>query len=606
MSKYAHNKSITDLLPDTIIELYEVELGGSDGIKRFHAGKLIEKDIVLSEVTETQAGNVIRVPHTYYSIPFEVDGFESRGDGQLPRPKLTIANPRGVITDLIKRRDDLVGSLFKRIRIFLKYIDEENFPEGINPFATSDPSSRFDDDVYVFNRKVTENKYLIEFELVSPLEMENAKLPARIMIANYCPWHYRGLGCRYGQRGDMDGPVALSKQGASYFLEKDAAEFKADGSTVRGDELNLEANVGIVVADENDKEFVGGGGYGFTRLNWAYDYDHNGFTTVITGDSSDDEDETVNVGTTVAAVARSVKVNKVGGYATGDYTASPIAVDSHVGIIQKGQNIVFSGGGNFEVSAISDSLSEEIYGTLTLAAIANDEVGDYDYAVGDYTTDAMTVGSTSRIIYKDQIITFAGGGKLEVSATASSGATSIFGALTYGPVADAEVGSVGITAEISRGRTIKFSDDSLVKLSATAAKDDTSISSETVNYRGTIGVIKYGALRTPTTGGTLAAGVVGTVGYVVGDMVRVKPEMPTAFTKPESSAVNPAVSLDRFFVCIKDHYTAQDPRYKSEYWREDQCGKNLFSCRLRYKEFATSRGLPFGGFPSIESYRYTN
>ena len=192
---------------------------------------------------------------------------------------------------------------------------------------------------------------------------------------------------------------------------------------------------------------------------------------------------------------------------------------------------------------------------------------------------------------------------------ASSGATSIFGTLSVGPVADNEVGNVGITAKISRGRTVKFSDGSLVALSATAEKDATSIASATVNYRGIIGEIKYGGLRTPTTGGSVAAGTVGTVGYVIGDMVRVKPAMPTAFTKPESSVVNPGVSLDRFFVCIKDHYTAQDPRYKSEYWREDQCGKTLFSCRLRYEEFAggeDGHGLPFGGFPSIEAYRYTN
>jgi len=529
MSTQAHNQSISDLLPDTIIELYEVELGGSDGIKRFHAGKLIEKDIVLSEVTD--AG--VRIPHTYFSIPFEVDGFESRGDGQLPRPKLTVANPKGVITDLIKRRDDLVGSLFKRVRIFLKYIDEENFPDGINPFATSDPSSRFDDDIYVFNRKVTENKYMIEFELVSPLEMENAKLPARLMIANYCPWHYRGLGCKYGQRGNMLGPVTLSKQGAAYFLEEEAAALNPDG-TERGDENNLVANLGIAVADENDKQFVGYGGYDLGRLNWAYDYDHSGFTTVKTGSSANDEVTSINVGTTV-------QINNGSGYAKGDYTLS-----------------------------------------------------------------ALTVDAISRIIYAGQTITFTGGGELEVSADASSGATSIFGTLSVGPVADNEVGNVGVTAKISRGRTIKFSDGSLVALSATAAKDATSIASATVDYKGTIGEIKYGGLRTPTTGGTLAAGVVGTVGYVVGDMVRVKPEMPTAFTKPESSTVNPAVSLDRFFVCIKDHYTAQDPRYKSEYWREDQCGKTLFSCRLRYEEFAEDKGLPFGGFPSIEAYRYTN
>ena len=127
--------------------------------------------------------------------PFEVDGFESRGDGQLPRPKLTVANPKGVITDLIKRRDDLVGSLFKRVRIFLKYIDEENFPDGINPFATSDPSSRFDDDIYVFNRKVTENKYMNKIPITKvgrdtpKSDVTNMKLltkPSRL-IAVYTP-----------------------------------------------------------------------------------------------------------------------------------------------------------------------------------------------------------------------------------------------------------------------------------------------------------------------------------------------------------------------------------------------------------------------------------
>jgi lambda family phage minor tail protein L len=600
MSTQAHNKAISDLLPDTIIELYEVELGGRDGIKRFHAGKLIEKDIILSEVIDTQGGQTIKVPHTYFAIPFEVDGFESRGDGQLPRPKLTVANPKGVITDLIKRRDDLVGSLFKRIRIFLKYIDEENFPDGINPFATSDPSSRFDDDIYVFNRKVTENKYLIEFELVSPLEMENAKLPARIMIANYCPWHYRGLGCRYGQRALMEGPVVLSKAGSRYFLDKKATDSRSyatgtatqSGTTVTGlgttweawmvgmtfnftggtasagvitgftsaakmtvtisqtvtaetyqaegvarDSNTLEGNLGITVADENDKEFVGAGGYDTGRLNWAYDYDHSGFTTVITGSSATDEATSIDVGTTVT-------IDNVGGY------------------------------------AISDEIQE----------IALDP-------------------TTSRIIYEGQTITFTGGGKLEVSTTASSGADSIFGILSYDSVVNDEVGSVGITAEISRGRTVKFSDGSLIALSATAVKDATSLASTTVNYGGAIGIVKYGSLRTPTTGGTLATGVVGTLGYVVGDMVRVKPDMPTAFTKPESSTVNPGISLDRFFVCIKDHYAAQDPRYKSEYWREDQCGKTLVSCRLRYEEFAEGldgHGLPFGGFPSIEAYRYSN
>jgi len=202
MATEAHNKSITDLLPDTLIELFEVEVGGTVGIKKFHAGKIIDKDIILGGVK-------------YYCVPIEASGFESRGDGTLPRPKLIIANPDGLITDLIKQEDDMVGNIFKRIRIFLKFIDEVNFPESVNPFGNSDAASRFDDDIYVFNRKVSENKYFVEFELVSPLEVENYKLPARIMVANYCPWKYRGIGCRYGSRDDYTGPTTNleSKEG---------------------------------------------------------------------------------------------------------------------------------------------------------------------------------------------------------------------------------------------------------------------------------------------------------------------------------------------------------------------------------------------------------
>ena len=447
MATQPHNAAITDLLPDTIIELYEVELSGSDGIKRFHSGKIVDKDIILSE----EAPDKTLVPHTYHSIPFEVDGFESRGDGKLPRPKLVVANPKGVITDLIKRRDDLVGRQFKRIRIFLKFIDEVNFPDSINPFATSSPTSRFDDDIYVFNRKVTENKYFVEFELISPLEVENYKLPARIMIANYCPWTYRGIGCKYGQRGDMGGPIVLNKFSRDYFIRDDIDDSNPpDGP--------LEANLGVPVADENDKEFGGAGGYGLSQIMWNYDYDENSFITVTT------------------------------------------------------------------------------------------------------------------------------------NGAASDGATSVT--------------VTALSAAINKGRTVKFDDGSLITLSSKADKGATTLSSDENNY-GAAGIINYGGLITPTVGGTLANGTDGSVGYTKGNFVRVKPSKPSALDKPHGGTVDALGAPNRFFVCIQDHFSAQDPRYKTEYWVEDQCGKTLHSCQLRFSEFAKKSGLPFGGFPSIEAYRYT-
>ena len=89
-------------------------------------------------------------------MPIETDGWETKGDGSLPRPKLIMANPQGVITDAIKRRSDLIGNTIIRKRIFMKFLDHENFPNNFNPFGVPDPASRFDDDIFTINRKVTE------------------------------------------------------------------------------------------------------------------------------------------------------------------------------------------------------------------------------------------------------------------------------------------------------------------------------------------------------------------------------------------------------------------------------------------------------------------
>ena len=103
---------------------------------------------------------------------------------------------------------------------------------------------------------------------------------------------------------------------------------------------------------------------------------------------------------------------------------------------------------------------------------------------------------------------------------------------------------------------------------------------------------------------SVPADATGIVGYVKGDVVAIDPK--------ESTEVGPiqpdqTVSL---FVCIQDHTSTQDPRFKKEYWVEDQCSKTLHACKMRFGDWAeeqpTKGGIPFGGFPSIEAYRYTN
>lgn len=257
MSEQAHNSSLLDLLPDVIVELYEIDLGEQDGIYRFHPGLIDNRELYLNN-------------KPYFCLPVDASGFEKRGDGQLPRPTLTFANMDGIISDVIKRRGDLIGKTMVRKRIFLKFLDNANFPNSFNPFGIPDPESRFDDETYIVNRKVTENKFFVEFEIVSPLEFEDVKLPTRIMIANYCPWKYRGIGCRYGQRADygavnaQDGGQRIRNENIT--TEVAPLDLFQEGGQSLGD-------LGIPIADENNKLFWEKEGYNLTSITWRGDYD---------------------------------------------------------------------------------------------------------------------------------------------------------------------------------------------------------------------------------------------------------------------------------------------------------------------------------------------
>ena len=182
------SEEIQSLEGSAIIELFEIDTARYGGqIYRFHAGKVIAGDIVFD-------GN------TYDAFPCEVEDFEIKGDGSLPRPKMILGNVDGFISSIINGKDDFVGLKVKRIRTFLKYIDSINFIDNINPFGSPDASARFPDEQYFINQKTGEDKNVVQFELTSELELETVKLPARTVYANYCPWVYRGYGCNYGHK----------------------------------------------------------------------------------------------------------------------------------------------------------------------------------------------------------------------------------------------------------------------------------------------------------------------------------------------------------------------------------------------------------------------
>lgn len=171
--------------PTMPIVLYQLDLK-ERGLFTFHAGENEFRGKIAFDGIE----------YLYY--PIEVQGFEFQGDGRLPRPTMTLSNYRGNVSVRLPIFNDFINYRVTRIKTLLKYLDHSNFPNTINPYAEPDPEEAFAREIYFVNQKLRETDDLVEFELVSPLELENSTIPSRTIYSNYCEWKYRStVGCGY-------------------------------------------------------------------------------------------------------------------------------------------------------------------------------------------------------------------------------------------------------------------------------------------------------------------------------------------------------------------------------------------------------------------------
>jgi len=172
--------------PTLPISLYQLDLK-ERGMFTFHAGENgYERKIVFDGIE-------------YLHYPIVVSGFEFQGDGRLPRPRMTLSNYRGNISIRLPIFNDFINYKLTRIKTLVKYLDSVNFPNLINPYADPDPKEEaFAREIYFVNQKIKETDDLVEFELVSPLELESATVPSRTIYSNHCEWKYRStIGCAY-------------------------------------------------------------------------------------------------------------------------------------------------------------------------------------------------------------------------------------------------------------------------------------------------------------------------------------------------------------------------------------------------------------------------
>ena len=167
--------NLQSINPSAIIELFTLQLStalhGANTIYRFHSGSNLNAN-----------GQIVWNGNAYLRFPIQATGFAFQ-KGQLPRPKITISNATGLISAILlsvnetTTGNDLTGATVTRIRTLAKFLDAANFADGTN--ATADPNAEFPQEIYLVDRKSTETREVVEFELAAPTDLAGVRIPGR-------------------------------------------------------------------------------------------------------------------------------------------------------------------------------------------------------------------------------------------------------------------------------------------------------------------------------------------------------------------------------------------------------------------------------------------
>ena len=142
----------------------------------FHAGNNMK-----------DSGDILWQSNTYARMPCRAEGFKYSGKGLLPRPTLVFSNLLGTITTIILRVNkttpfiDLQRAKVTRRRTLSRFLDATNFPSNVNPYGTPDASAELPREVYFIDKKQTENRNIVEFEMVSSFDLAGVGAPKKLV-----------------------------------------------------------------------------------------------------------------------------------------------------------------------------------------------------------------------------------------------------------------------------------------------------------------------------------------------------------------------------------------------------------------------------------------
>jgi lambda family phage minor tail protein L len=144
----------------------------------------------------------------YNPLPIEFENIENSTD-RIQRPKLRISNEGLLISQILRKKNDLKDAKIARIKTQIRFLDDQNFDGGENPFGAPDPTQEIVD-TFIMSQKLGENRQMVEFECTAPYDISDFTIPARAISPRYCYWQYRGCGCNYW------GPLVEKDDGSAF------------------------------------------------------------------------------------------------------------------------------------------------------------------------------------------------------------------------------------------------------------------------------------------------------------------------------------------------------------------------------------------------------
>ncbi len=120
--------------------------------------------------------------HSYTHVDIQIEGFSKVTSGSLPRPQVGISNAFNVVGALAAIYGDLIGCSITRTKTLYEFLDDQ---------PGADNTQYWPLEIYRVERKVLQNKNKVIFELSSPIDSPNMRLPRCLMSRDVCLLRYR-------------------------------------------------------------------------------------------------------------------------------------------------------------------------------------------------------------------------------------------------------------------------------------------------------------------------------------------------------------------------------------------------------------------------------